>query len=97
MDKKLEELIALGASVSAHCWPCFDYHLKQARKLRLSEKEIHEAARVGLSVMNGAGGKMVEKIKTKLPGIKIKGSESCAKNDGGKGMKIIPFIPFMHL
>lgn len=97
MDKKLDELIALGASVSAHCWPCFDYHLKQAKKLGFSEKEIHEAVRVGLSVMNGAGEKMVEKIKTKLPGIKIKGSESCTKNEGKKEVKIIPFIPFMHL
>jgi len=97
MDKKLEELIALGASVSAHCWPCFDYHLKQAKKLRLSEKEIHEAVRVGLEVMNGAGEKMVEKIKAKLPEMQIKGNESCAKNDGGKEVKIIPFIPFMHL
>ena len=97
MDKKLKELIAFGASVSAHCWPCFDYHLKQAKKLRLSDKEIHEAVRVGLSVMNGAGEKMVEKIKTKLPGMRIKGNESCTKNEGGKEVKIIPFIPFMHL
>lgn len=97
MDKKLEELIALGASVSAHCWPCFDYHLKQAKKLRLSEKEIHGAVRVGLKVMNGAGEKMVEKIKAKLPEMQIKGNESCAKNDGGKEVNIIPFIPFMHL
>lgn len=97
MNKKLEELIALGASVSAHCWPCFDYHLKQARKSRLSEKEIHEAVRVGLNVMNGAGEKMVERIKIKLPEIEIKGNENCAKNDGGKEVKIIPFIPFMHI
>lgn len=97
MNKKLEELIALGASVSAHCWPCFDYHLKQARKLGSSNKEIHEAVRVGLSVMNGAGEKMAERIKTKLPGIKIKGNESCTKNEGKKEVKIIPFIPFMHL
>ncbi len=96
MDKKMEELIALGASVAAHCWPCFDYHLKQAKKLRLSSKEINDAVRVGLSVMNGAGVKMVERIKIKLPGIEIKGNENCTKNEGGKGVKIIPFIPFVH-
>jgi AhpD family alkylhydroperoxidase len=43
MKRKLEELIALGASVSAHCFPCFEYHLKQAKKLGLSDKEIHQA------------------------------------------------------
>ena len=94
MNKKLEELIALGASVSAHCFPCFDYHLEQAKKLRLSDKEIHEAVRVGLRVMNGAGEKIVEKIKTKLPGIQIKGNESCSESQGGKEINTIPFIRF---
>ncbi len=94
MDKKQEELIALGASVSAHCLPCLDYHLKQARKLGLSDKEIHDAVCVGLKVMNGAGEKMKEKIKSKLPAVKIKGNESCTKARGGKEVKIIPFIPF---
>jgi 4-carboxymuconolactone decarboxylase len=82
MNKKTEELIALGASVSAHCLPCIDYHLKQAKKLSISDKEIHNAVRVGLEVMNGAGEKIVEKIKAKLPGMEIKGNESCVKTQG---------------
>jgi AhpD family alkylhydroperoxidase len=94
MNKKTEELIALGASVSAHCLPCIDYHLEQAKKLGVSDKEIHDAVRVGLEVMNGAGGKIKEKIKTELPGIKIKGNESCVETQGKNKIKIIPFIPF---
>jgi len=95
MKKKLEELIALGASVSAHCFPCFDYHLKQAKKLGLSDKEIHQAVRVGLAVMNGAGEKMLEKIKTELPRIKVKENESCSTSHGEKGNKIsFPLIHF---
>ncbi len=32
MDIKMKELVSLGSSVSAHCLPCFDYHLEQARE-----------------------------------------------------------------
>jgi len=95
MKKKLEELIALGASVSAHCFPCFDYHLKQAKKLGLSDKEIHEAVRAGLAVMNGAGEKMLEKIKTELPRIEVKENESCSRSNGEKENKIV--FPLIHI
>ncbi len=94
MNKKTEELIALGASVSAHCLPCIDYHLKQAKKLGISNKDIHDAVRVGLEVMNGAGVKIKEKIKAELPKMKIKGNESCVQPHGKNEIKIIPFIPF---
>ena len=43
MDVKLKELVSLDASGSAHCFPCFDYHLKQARKLGICEEEIQES------------------------------------------------------
>jgi len=94
MKKKLEELIALGASVSAHCFPCFDYHLKQAKKLGLSDKEIHQAVRAGFAVMNGAGEKMLEKINTELPRIKVKENESCSSDQGEKERKFA--FPLIH-
>ncbi len=92
MDEKLRELISLGASVSAHCFPCFDYHLKKARKLGLTDEEIHETIQMGLMVMNGAGEKMIEKIKAKLPNISIKENESCARSQRKKELRFIPFI-----
>jgi AhpD family alkylhydroperoxidase len=78
MDTKLRELISLGASVSAHCFPCFDYHLEQARKLGIAEEDIKEAIRSGFMVMNGAGDKIWEKIRDTLPDFSIKNNESCA-------------------
>ncbi len=77
MDAKLRELVSLGASVSAHCFPCFEYHLEQARKLGISEEEIQEAIQAGFMVMNGAGRKMLEKIKSAIPGISLQGDENC--------------------
>ena len=77
MNVKLRELVSLGASVSAHCFPCFEYHLEQARKLGISEEEIQEAIQAGFMVMNGAGRKMLEKIQSALPGISLQGDENC--------------------
>ena len=71
MDIHMKELVALGASVSAHCFPCFEFHLEEARKLGISEEDIQEAVRVGFTVMNGAGEKMSDKIKEVLTGISL--------------------------
>lgn len=79
MDRKLRELISLGASVSAHCFPCFEYHLEQARILEISEEDIKEAIRSGFMVMNGAGDKMREKIRDTLPEFTITKNESCSR------------------
>jgi AhpD family alkylhydroperoxidase len=38
MDEKVKELIAIGASVSAHCQPCLTYHVGKARELGVSEE-----------------------------------------------------------
>lgn len=78
MDMKLRELISLGASVSAHCFPCFDYHLEQARKLGIAEEDIKEAIRSGFMVMNGAGDKIWEKIRDTLPEFSITKNVSCS-------------------
>ncbi len=63
--------MALGTSASAHFFPCFDFHLEEARKLGICEEDIQEAVRVGFTVMNGAGEKMRDKIKEVLTGISL--------------------------
>jgi AhpD family alkylhydroperoxidase len=78
MDVRLRELISLGASVSAHCFPCFDHHLEQARKLGIVEEEILESIRAGFMVMNGAGDKMCEKIKATFPQISLAENDACS-------------------
>lgn len=82
MDMKLRELISLGASVSAHCFPCFEYHLEQARRLGINEEDIKESIRSGFMVMNGAGDKMWEKIRDTMPEFSITKNESCTKGSG---------------
>ncbi len=94
MDIKMTELVFLGASVSAHCFPCFDYHLEQARELGICEADIQESIRAGFMVMNGAGDKMREKIEEALPGFSLKGNESCSSNPKKKKAHLAPLIRF---
>ena len=92
MDVKLRELVSLGASVSAHCFPCFDYHLEHARRLGICEQEIQEAIRTGFKLMNGAGLKMLEKIRAEIPGISLQRDESCSDRQRKRNYHFAPMV-----
>ncbi len=66
MDAKMKELIAVGASVSAHCQPCLTYHAGEARELGVTNEELREAIEVGKMVSKGAGAKMKAFAETVL-------------------------------
>lgn len=57
-----KELIAIGASVTAHCQPCLDYHVSAARKLGVADDHIQTAIDVGKQVRRGAASAMDKKI-----------------------------------
>ena len=54
MNERVKELIAVGASVGAHCQPCLTYHVTKAKELGIAESEILEAIAVGHMVEKGA-------------------------------------------
>jgi AhpD family alkylhydroperoxidase len=54
MDEKTKELIAIGASVGAHCQPCLTYHVAKARELGIDEESIRGAIETGHMVEKGA-------------------------------------------
>ncbi len=54
MDKKIEEMIALGAAYAVNCLPCMEYHKKVATEAGLSQKEMQAAIRVAETVREGA-------------------------------------------
>ena len=58
LDEKTEELIAIGASISANCHPCIKYHVNNAREMKIAEDEIQQAIDVGKKVRKGAAGEM---------------------------------------
>ena len=58
MDDRIKELISVGASVTANCQPCLQYHVGKALESNATELEISEAIAVAKTVRKGAGAKM---------------------------------------
>lgn len=58
LDEKTRELVAIGASITANCQPCLDYHLAKAREAGAAEAELHAAIEVGQLVRRGSAAKM---------------------------------------
>lgn len=58
MENRIKELIAVGASVSANCQPCLQYHIRKAQENGANEQEIAEAVETGQAVRKGAASKM---------------------------------------
>ena len=54
MDERTQELIALGASVCAHCQPCLAYHVNKAKELGIDKESILAAIAVGHQVEKGS-------------------------------------------
>ena len=88
MDEKAKELIAIGASVAAHCQPCLTYHLAKALELKITEQQIREAISVGEMVSKGAESAMrnfsrsvfdmpQEKAASCCSGTEASGKKSC--------------------
>jgi AhpD family alkylhydroperoxidase len=66
MEVKIKELIAIGASVTANCKPCIEYHVTKARENGAIDQEITEAIEVAKMVRKGAASKTDEFIPTVL-------------------------------
>jgi len=64
MDAKVKELIAIGASITANCKPCLEYHVAKAIEGGASDEEMAEAIAVAKMVRKGAASKMDEFIPT---------------------------------
>jgi len=54
MDETVKELIAIGASVGAHCQPCLEYHLKKAAEMGIDPEKVRQAVEIGHRVEKGS-------------------------------------------
>jgi len=57
MNKKIEEMIALGASYALNCQPCMEFHKKAAIAAGVTAEEMQAAIGVADAVKTGAGKK----------------------------------------
>ena len=58
IDNRIKELIAVGASLTANCQPCIQYHTAKALEFGADAADIATAIEVGKQVRKGAAGKM---------------------------------------
>jgi len=58
LDNRVKELVAIGASITANCQPCLQYHIGKALEIGVDEQEIAGAIEVGKAVRKGASAKM---------------------------------------
>ena len=58
LDNRIGALIAVGASITANCQPCLQYHVRKALESGADEQEIADAIEIGRMVRKGASAKM---------------------------------------
>lgn len=58
IDEKTLELVAVGASITANCKPCLEYHVAKARELGVADEDIAAAVKMAQQVRRGALAKM---------------------------------------
>lgn len=57
MNKKIEEMIALGVAYAVNCQFCMEYHKKKAIEVGLTKEEMQASIRVAEAVKTGAANK----------------------------------------
>jgi AhpD family alkylhydroperoxidase len=55
---KMKQLVAVGASITANCQPCLQYHTEKALAYGADSGEVNDAIEVGKQVRKGASAKM---------------------------------------
>lgn len=58
LNEKVKELVAVGASITANCQPCLQYHVEKALASGADSGEVMAAIEVGKQVRKGASAKM---------------------------------------
>lgn len=81
LEDRIRELVAVGASVTAGCQPCLQYHVDKALESGADEKEIADAIEVGRIVRKGAGAKMdkfASSLNSGIPSVAAKEGCGCS-------------------
>lgn len=57
-NDRIKELVAVGASITANCQPCLQYHANKALEFGADARDIAAAIETGKQVRKGASAKM---------------------------------------
>ncbi len=58
LDERMKELIAVGASVTANCRLCLEYHASRARASGSDDRDLAAAIAIAVAVREGAASRM---------------------------------------
>lgn len=81
------ELVALGAALGSNCVPCIEYHIPEARKAGLSDRQIGEAIRLADKVRQVPARKILAAAVGMLPEA---GTETDAGQSGSACAQSVP-------
>lgn len=81
------ELVAIGAALGSNCVPCIEYHIPEARKTGLSDRQIGEALRLADKVRQVPAKKVLAAALGMLPEAD---AESQARQGGAEGTRPTP-------
>ncbi len=79
LDIRTKELIAVGASVTANCQPCLQFHVTKARESGAGDEEIATTIAVAKTVRKGASAKMDDFAAT------LEAAEEAVESGAGSG------------
>ncbi len=82
LDNRIGELIAVGASVTAHCQPCLQYHVKKALESGAEEQEIADAIEIGKMVRKGGAANMDKFIASLSQAAPVAANNASTENAG---------------
>lgn len=61
------ELVALGAAMGSNCSLCVDYHIRESKRIGLTEQEIYAAIQVADNVRQVPANKALQTAVKLLP------------------------------
>lgn len=63
------ELVALGAAMGSNCALCVDYHIRESKRIGLTEQEIYAAIQVADNVRQVPANKALQTAVKLLPSV----------------------------
>ena len=79
-NDRIKELVAVGASITANCQPCLQYHTDKALEFGVDPGDIAAAVETGKHVRKGASAKMdafAAEVKTGTTAAGAKNAACC--------------------
>ena len=77
-NSRIKELIAVGASITANCQPCLQYHTDKALEFGATPGEIAAAIETGKQVRKGAHTEMDAFVSDVKAGLRSPGAKEPA-------------------